>query len=94
MTMRDVIRVVLVDPNEESRQDAATVAGVTWALSDRRGLPSYQAAASRIAEIAPDLCLVRPRLRPGQAVELIASCAQGSLNARGASGQRDAATAR
>jgi pilus assembly protein CpaE len=44
-------------------------------------LPSYQIAASRIVEIAPDLCLVALDSEPGQAVELIASIVQALPNA-------------
>ncbi len=74
--MRDVIRVVLVDPNDESRQSLQRLLGSMGSVWIAEVLPSYQIAASRIVEIAPDLCLVALDSEPGQAVELIASMAQ------------------
>ena len=44
-------------------------------------LSSYKVAASRIVEIAPDLCLVALDSEPGQAVELIAGIVQALPNA-------------
>ena len=56
--MRDVIRVVLVDPGEDSRKALQRVLGSLGSLWIAEVFPNYQAAGSRIAEIAPDLCLV------------------------------------
>ena len=74
--MRDVIRVVLVDPNEESRQALQRLLGSMGSVWIAEVLPSYEIAASRIVDIAPDLCLVALDSGPGQAVELIASMVQ------------------
>jgi pilus assembly protein CpaE len=74
--MRDVIRVVLVDPGEESRKTLQRVLGSLGSLWIAEVFPSYQAAGSRITEIAPDLCLVNLDSEPNQAVELIASLSQ------------------
>src|SRR5208337_4345670 len=65
--MRDVIRVVLVDPNEESRQALQQLLGSMGSVW--------------IVEVAPDLCLVALDSEPGQAVELIASIVQALPNA-------------
>ena len=71
--MRDVIRVVLVDPNDESRQALQRLLGSMGSVWIAEVLPSYKVAASRIVEIAPDLCMVALDSEPGQAIELIAS---------------------
>jgi pilus assembly protein CpaE len=71
--MRDVIRVVLVDPCEESRvalQKLLATIGTLWIAEV---FTSYRDVASRIADIAPDLCLVALDAEPNQAVDLIAS---------------------
>jgi pilus assembly protein CpaE len=71
--MRDVIRVVLVDPNEESRRTLQRLLGSLGSLWIAEVFTDYKAAASQIIEIAPDLCLVALDFEPGQAVELISS---------------------
>jgi pilus assembly protein CpaE len=71
-----MIRVVLVDPNDESRQTLQRLLGSMGSVWLAEVLASYQIAASRIVEIAPDLCLVALDSDPGQAVELIASIVQ------------------
>src|SRR5271166_244011 len=79
--MRDVIRVVLVDPNDESRQSLQRLLGSMGSVWIAEVLPSYQVAASRIVEISPDLCLVALDSEPVQAIELIAGMAQALPNA-------------
>src|SRR5271165_4135539 len=79
--MRDVIRVVLIDPNEESRQALQQLLGSMGSVWIVEVLSSYKVAASRIVEIAPDLCVVALDSEPGQAVELIASMVQALPNA-------------
>lgn len=74
--MRDVIRVVLVDPNDESRQTLQRLLGSMGSVWIAEVLPSYQVAASRIVEIAPDLCLVALDFEPNQAIELITGLVQ------------------
>ncbi|QEH34304.1 Septum site-determining protein MinD [Aquisphaera giovannonii] len=76
--MRDVIRVVLVDPNEESRRALQRLLGSLAVLWLAEAFDSYKAAASRVAEIAPDLCLVALDADPAQAVELIAGLSHAS----------------
>jgi len=74
--MRDVIRVVLIDPSEESRQTLQRLLGSLGSVWLAEVFPSYKVVASRIVEIAPDLCLVALDSEPGQAVELIGSLVQ------------------
>ena len=74
--MKDVIRVVLVDPHDESRQSLQRLLGSMSSVWIAEVLPSYQIATSRIVEIAPDLCLVALDSAPSQAVELISGLAQ------------------
>jgi pilus assembly protein CpaE len=79
--MRDVIRVVLVDPCEQSRTALHKLLGTIGSLWIAEVFPSYQGVASRIAEIAPDLCLVALDADPNQAVDLIASLHQAKPDA-------------
>ena len=79
--MRDVIRAVLVDPNEESRRTLQQLLGSLSSVWLAEAFTSYQAAAGRIAEIAPDLCLVSLDSEPAAAVELIGSLCQANPNA-------------
>jgi len=76
--MRDVIRVVLVDPNEESRRTLQRLLGSLNSLWLAEAFTTYKAASSRVAEIAPDLCLVSLDAEPGAAVELIGNLCQGN----------------
>ncbi|MGC8639434.1 MAG: AAA family ATPase [Isosphaeraceae bacterium] len=69
--MMEVIRVVLVDPSEESRRTLQRLLGALGSLWIAEVFTGYQEAANRIAEIAPDLCLVNLDSDPGQALELI-----------------------
>jgi pilus assembly protein CpaE len=76
MNMRDVIRVALVDPSEESRTALQRLLGAVGSLWIAEVFTTYQAVASRIAEIAPDLCLVTLDSDPAQAIELIGNLSQ------------------
>jgi pilus assembly protein CpaE len=73
MTMRDVIRVVLIDPCEESRIAMQKLLGTITSLWIVELFPTYQAVAGKIAETSPDLCMIALDADPNQAVELIAS---------------------
>jgi pilus assembly protein CpaE len=79
--MRDVIRVVLIDPSEESRQTLQRLLGSLGSVWLAEVFPNYKVVASRIVEIAPDLCLVALDSEPGQAVELIGSLVQANPTA-------------
>jgi pilus assembly protein CpaE len=74
--MKDVIRLVLVDPNEGSRGALQQLVGTVGSLWIAEVFTTYQGAAGKIAEIAPDLCLVTLDSNPAQALELIASLSQ------------------
>src|SRR5262245_51782552 len=76
VTMRDVIRVVLVDPNEESRNALQRMLSAVSSLWIAEVFTTYQGVASRIAEIAPDLCLVTLDSDAIQAIDLIALASQ------------------
>jgi pilus assembly protein CpaE len=74
--MRDVIRIVLVDPNEETRNALQRLLGSLGSVWIAEVFDSYKSVAGRIAEINPDLCLISLDSDPGQAIELICSLAQ------------------
>ncbi len=74
--MTDVIRIVLVDPNEETRSSLQRVLGSLGSVWIAEVFNSYKAVCGRIGEINPDLCLVTLDSDPGQAIELISSLGQ------------------
>lgn len=74
--MRDVIRVVLVDPSEESRVALQRLLGTIPSLWIVEVFATHQGAADRIAETSPDLCLIALDTDPLHAIELIASLHQ------------------
>jgi pilus assembly protein CpaE len=74
--MKDVIRLVLVDPNEESRGALQQLLGTVGSLWIAEVFTTYQGVAAKIADIAPDLCLVTLDSNPAQALELIGSLSQ------------------
>ena len=63
-TMKDVIRIVLVDPLEESRTSLQRLLGGITSLWLSEVLSSYQEAANRAKEIAGQRDDRRPRPRP------------------------------
>ena len=92
--MKDLIRVVLVDPNEESRnalQRLLRGIGSIW-LSEV--LNSYQDAAARAGEIAADVTIVVLDHDPNQAIELIQKLAHIEPRHRALAGQPLLPTAR
>ena len=74
--MKDVIRLVLVDPSEESRGALQQLLGTVGSLWIAEVFTTYQGVAAKIAEIAPDLCLVTLDSNPAQALELIGNLSQ------------------
>ncbi|MGP0062645.1 MAG: CpaE family protein [Isosphaeraceae bacterium] len=79
--MKDVIRIVLVDPSEESRdalQRLLRTIGTVWVAEV---FDAYEEATGRIAAIAPDVTIVALDRDPGRAVELISSLTQADLTA-------------
>ena len=69
--MKDLIRIVLVDPNEESRDALRRLLGTIGTFWVAEVLESYRDAAARVGEIAPDLTIVGLDHDPQQAIELI-----------------------
>ena len=74
--MKDAIQVVLVDPIDESRQSIQKLFGGITTVWLAEVCTSYQGAARRIAEIAPNLVLVNIDEDPSQAVSLISTITQ------------------
>ena len=74
--MKDVIRIVLVDPTEESRDALLRLLRTIGTIWIAEVFDSYEGAAGRIAGIAPDVTIVALDHDPGRAVELIGSLTQ------------------
>jgi pilus assembly protein CpaE len=79
--MREVIRVVLVDPSEESRRALQRLLGTLGTLWIAEVFTGYLEAANRIAEIAPDLCLVNLDSNQTQALDLIGNVCRSNPDA-------------
>ena len=69
--MKDLIRIVLVDPNEESRNALQRLLGGIGSIWLAEVLTSYQEAADRAGEIAAHVTIVVLDHDPNQAIELI-----------------------
>jgi pilus assembly protein CpaE len=69
--MKDLIRIVLIDPHGESRDALRRLLGTIGGFWVAEVLESYLGGASRIGEIAPDLTIVALDADPHQAVDLI-----------------------
>src|SRR5262249_37748675 len=74
--MKDLIRIVLVDPNEESRTALERVLGGIAAFWLSEVFTSYQEAASRAGEIVAHVTMVTLDHNPAQALELIQKLTQ------------------
>ena len=75
--MKDAIRVVLVDPIDDSARRPSSGCSAGSARSGSpRSAPPTQGAAKRVAEIRPDLVVVTIDSDPDQAVSLIQTIAQ------------------
>ena len=70
--MKDLIRIVLIDPNGESRDALRRLLGTIGGFWVAEVLESYRGAAARVGEIAPDLTIVALDHDPQQAIDLIA----------------------
>ncbi|MDR3620910.1 MAG: AAA family ATPase [Paludisphaera borealis] len=70
--MKDVIRVVLIDPSEPSRTSLQRLVQGVASLWTAEVLTTCQGMAGRVAEINPDLCVIGLDAAPAQALELIA----------------------
>jgi pilus assembly protein CpaE len=74
--MKDVIRIVLVDPIEESRASLQRLLAGIPSLWLSEVLTSFEEAANRVKDIAAHLTIVVLDHDPGQAVELIQKLTQ------------------
>jgi pilus assembly protein CpaE len=70
--MKDVIRVVLIDPGEASRAALQRLVQSVSTLWTAEVLASFQGAASRVAEIRPDLCVIGLDADPARGLDLVA----------------------
>ncbi len=71
--MKDLIRVVLVDPNEESSSALRQFFGTIDRIWVAEVLDAYAGAAARVVGMAPDVIVVVLDPEPGQAVDLVAT---------------------
>jgi pilus assembly protein CpaE len=78
--MKDAIRVLLVDPIEETRQTLHRMLGVPGSIWLAEVCDEYEGMARRIAEVAPDLAIVVVDDDPMQAINLIQMIVQNSPN--------------
>ena len=74
--MMEVIRVVLVDPADQSRQALQRLLGEIKAVWIAEVCTTYQGAERRVAEIGPDLTIVVADSNTEQAAALIRAIAQ------------------
>ena len=71
--MKDLIRIVLVDPNEESSGGLRQFLGTIDRIWIAEVLDAYAGAAPRVIGMAPDVIVVVLDPEPGQAVDLVAT---------------------
>jgi pilus assembly protein CpaE len=74
--MKDVIRIVLVDPTEESRDALLRLLKTIGTIWIAEVFNTYAEASTRIAGIAPDVTIVALDHDPSRAVELIGALTQ------------------
>jgi pilus assembly protein CpaE len=79
--MKDLIRIVLIEPNGESRETLRRLLGTIGGFWVAEALESYQGAATRIGEIAPDLTIIALDHDPQPAIELIGAVTKANPHA-------------
>jgi pilus assembly protein CpaE len=79
--MKDVTRIVLVDPNEQSREAFRRLLGGMSAFWLTEVFTSYQNLGVRVKEIGAHLTIVTLDHEPNQAIELIQAMSQVDPNA-------------
>ena len=79
--MKDLIRIVLIDPNAESRDVLRRLLGTIGTFWVAEVLESYRDAAARIGTINPDLTIVSLDHDPQQAIEVIGAVTQANPRA-------------
>ncbi len=92
--MKDAIRVVLIDPNTETRQHLQRLLGEVGEACVAEVCAAYQGAVRRVAEIRPDLAIVVLDHDPEQGIGLLQTILQNSpeVVVLPASRARDSAT--
>jgi pilus assembly protein CpaE len=78
MALKDAIRIVLVDPTDESRQALQQLIGSIGEVWLADVCSQYQGTEKRVAEISPDLVLVTLDADPSRAIPLVQSILQRS----------------
>ena len=76
--MKHAIRVVLVDPQGDTREALQRLLGRIGSVWLAEVCPSYAGAAGRIAEIRPHLAIITIDSHPEQAIQLIQTIVQQS----------------
>jgi pilus assembly protein CpaE len=71
--MKDVTRIVLVDPNAETSAALRRCLGTIDKIWVAEAFDTYHGAAPRVIAIAPDVAIIVLDHEPGAAVELVAS---------------------
>ena len=79
--MKDLIRIVLVDPNEESRNALQRLLGGIAGIWLSEVFNTYPEAAARASEIVAHLTIVILDHDTNQALELVQKLTQGNPNA-------------
>src|ERR1700733_8179409 len=79
--MKDVIRVVLIDPNEESRDTFRRILGGMSAIWLTEVFTSYQHIGGRVKELGAPLTIVALDHNANQAIELIQALSHADPNA-------------
>ncbi len=79
--MKDVIRVVLVDPDEESRENIRRLLGGVSAIWLTEVFTNYQNLGGRVKEIGAHLTIVVLDHDTNQAIELILAMSNADPNA-------------
>jgi pilus assembly protein CpaE len=76
--MKDAIRIVLIDPNAETRQHLQRLLGEVGEACVAEVCAAYQGAVRRVSEIRPDLAIVVLDHDPKQGVGLLQTILQNS----------------
>lgn len=78
--MKDLIRVVLIDPCESTRLQLQRLVQDVASLWTAEVLTTFQGMAARVAEINPDVCVIGLDAQPTQALDLIAQLRDAAPN--------------
>src|SRR5262245_30426950 len=76
MALKDAIRIVLVDPKDDTRQALQRLFGGLGEVWLADVCSQYEGTDARVAEVAPDLVLVVLDSNPLQAIQLVQTILQ------------------